>query len=276
MWDGRAKGAAQSRPAARLGGGGGGSGGGGGGAGAGPAWSVALTGEARLAFELPPSPGGVGGDENEAPREVEEEAAGTSSPPPSTFPLLALAGHATGLVRLWCLRTGKPRWSGRLPGSPGVCGVAFSPDGAAGGGQPTALFTAATGGLVAGLEAGTQHPEAGLAGAGARLGGGANSPPPTVWAACPLPASRNLVACPCGDGAVRLLRYARAPGAARVSGAGGSPAGVAGRLVGVATARLSPQALTCFNWSPGYAGLWAAGGLDEVVRVGVVPRVGIV
>jgi hypothetical protein len=51
---------------------------------------------------------------------------------------------------------------------------------------------------------------------------------------------------------------------------------VAGRLVGLARAQLAPQALTCFAWCPGHAGLWAAGGMDEAVRVGVVPRAGVV
>lgn len=236
---------------------------------AGPVWSVALPGEARFDFELGKLGNEEGGgDENLAPE---------TPPSTSTYPLLALAGHSSGLVRLWCLRTGKPRWAGMLPGNAGACGVAFSPDATAGT-HPASLFAAATGGLVVGFEAGTQHPETGLASTGARLGGkGGREQPPTVWGAHPLASSRNLVACPCGDGRLRLLRYGRGNGGrARVEGKDGFPAGVAGRFVGVGGVGLSPQALTCFAWCGGYAGLWATGGLDEAVRVGVVPRAGVV
>jgi len=272
VWEGKGGGGGKGGgPVMRLGGGGG--------DGAGPAWAVALTGESMVGRRGGGSSEG-GDGENTAPTDP------LTDPPPTTttapFPLLALAGHAGGVIRLWCLRTGRVRWSGRLPGggSPGVCGVAFSPDAATGLLPPSALYAAGTGGAVVGLEARTQHPDQGLAAAGARLGGGGGAGstalPPTVWGVHPLPGSRGLAACPCGDGQVRLIRYSRAAGGARAVGEGGHPAGVAGRFSHAATGRLSSQALTAFAWcSPGYTGLFATGGLDETVRVGVVPRAGV-
>jgi len=202
-----------------------------------------------------------------------------------TIPLLAMAGHASGLVRLWCLRAGRPRWAGRLPGRPGVCGVAVGPCATSTGSEPATVFAAAMGGLVTAFEAGTHHPAAGMAATAARLVGAGDAarpapPPPTVWTALPLPsggARGSLVGCACGDGRVRLLRHARAAGSARAPApSDGRPAGVPGVITPLASARVGDQALTCLAWCDGYAGLFATGGMDEAVRVGVVPKAGLV
>jgi hypothetical protein len=224
----------------------------------------------------------LGGDDDGASTSSSDPGATVAAGPAWAVALaagpdpLALAGHAAGLVRLWCLRTGRARWAGRLPGGAGVCGVGFGPAAADTGG-PATYFTAATGGLVTALEAGTHHPDSGLAATAARLGASAGAgPPPTVWTATPLPGSRGLVGCACGDGRLRLLRHRRAAGSARAPAPDGRPAGVPGALAPLASARLADQALTCLAWCGGHAGLFAAGGMDEALRVGVVPKAGIV
>lgn len=171
-----------------------------------------------------------------------------------------LAGYDNGDIKLFDLCMGKERWKTSLKN--GICGIDFDRKDI-----KMNKFVCTT--LESKLhlyDLRTYHQEKGYANLEEKLKHGT-----TVWGVKHLPQNRELFVTLGGDGSISLYKY-HYPDQRIQRDGDNHDYGVIGKVELLNNAKLAPQPICCWNWSPDKQGLAICGSFDQCIRTVVVTK----
>lgn len=172
---------------------------------------------------------------------------------------VVVAGYDNGDLKLLDLKMNKIRWETNVGN--GICSLEFDR-------KDIQMNKLAVGGLEANFrvfDMRTQHTEQGFASVSQK------AHKSTVWTTRFLPQNREILASTGGNGTINLYKYSY-PEQRVIKDDKGREMGVAGTLEQLATTRVSEHPIVSFDWHMDKMGLYAAGCIDQTVRVGLATK----